>query len=100
MQQNVNGKFVLPNGLKICWGNIGYGASLGVSFPFAFKQHPAVIAAGSYTNLETITQVVRVYDVTATGFKCVNQYFSNTDGTVTHLHNSISQGINWIAIGY
>ena len=100
LQQSVNGKFVLPNGLKICWGNIGYGASLEVSFPFTFKQHPTVIAAGSYTNLETITQVVRVYDTTVAGFKCVNQYFSNTDGTVTHLHNSVSQGINWIAIGY
>ena len=100
LQQSVNGKFVLPNGLKICWGNIGYGASLEVSFPFTFKQHPTVIAAGSYTNLETITQVIRVYDITATGFKYMNQYLTNTNGTVTHLHNSVSQGINWIAIGY
>ena len=100
LQQNINGRFVLPGGLKICWGNIGYGAPLEVSFPFVFSKQPIVIASGQYTNLETITQVVRVYDTTVAGFKCVNQYFSNTDGTVTHLHNSISQGINWIAIGY
>lgn len=96
LSQNANGKFVLPNGLKICWGHMGYATDLTASFPFVFNSDPCVVACLNYVKVDGLMAAIRVYDVTTTGFKVVDQYILN--GILTDCPQS--QGINWIAIGY
>jgi len=96
LSQNANGKFVLPNGLKICWGHMAYATDLTASFPFAFNSDPCVVACLNYTKVDGLMAAIRVYDVTTTGFRVVDQYILN--GIL--IDCSQSQGINWIAIGY
>lgn len=50
LKQNTKGKFELPNGLKMCWGNLGNwsGGSAGAgyrtaTYPVTFTQKPTVI---------------------------------------------------------
>jgi len=105
LTQTTAGRFVLPGGLKICWGkstvdyanaNVAQGA---IAFPFTFSAVPIVVIAGQTTTGNSAAEIPinhKVRNITTSGFVGVvhspSEFF--TSGNIGNYP------LNWIAIGY
>ncbi|MFG6378371.1 MAG: tail fiber protein [Lachnospiraceae bacterium] len=100
LKQNTTGKFILPNGLKICWGKSkppntnGYIRSTVVNFPVTFNAVPVVcvtkLVSNSYTECG-VTSAVGTITEKQFNIKAMYQETSLSDLEVE---------LQWIAIGY
>lgn len=91
LTQNTDGKFELPNGLKICWGS-GTGGT--ITFPFTFTARPTIVATFVNGNTE-IRMMVHFTTISTTAAKYVGGYKQANDWS-----GNYTTGVNWIAIGY
>lgn len=91
LTQNTDGKFELPNGLKICWGS-GTGGT--ITFPFTFTARPTIVATFVNGNTE-IRMMVHFTTISTTAAKYVGGYKQANDWS-----GNYTSGVNWIAIGY
>ena len=102
MTQNATGKFILPNGLKICWGIYtppnanGYFRQGKITFPITFSVAPYVFCS-------KVTGNTAVECVATVG--CQNQTTTSVvikamAGNATEALKDKEIPINWIAIGY
>ena len=99
--QTTSGKFVLPDGLKICWGTAstnnanGYYRNAIITFPVTFTSTPNVIPTKRYNTLSSIEAAaeVGVSNISTTGCKIWLGYNSNDLG-------STEIDVSYIAIGY
>lgn len=100
LKQNTTGKFILPNGLKICWGKSkppntnGYIRSTVVNFPVTFNAVPVVcvtkLVSNSYTECG-VTSAVGTITEKQFNIKAMYQETALSDLEVE---------LQWIAIGY
>lgn len=100
LKQNTAGKFVLPDGLKICWGSYtppnanGYIRQGTVTFPIAFNNIPHVFVTKVVSNSSLECQVtVACSNQTKTGVS-IKAMMATQSLTNTGIE------INWLAIGY
>lgn len=91
LTQNTDGKFELPNGLKICWGSCTGGT---ITFPFTFTARPTIVATFVNNNTE-IRMMVHFTTISTTAAKYVGGYKQADDWS-----GNYTSGVNWIAIGY
>lgn len=91
LTQSTNGKFVLPNGLKICWGRCDSGV---ITFPVTFAANPTVVA--TYLNSNTDIRMCVHFTVISTTAARYSGGFKQGDGW----SGNYTAGVNWIAIGY
>ena len=100
LAQKASGKFILSNGLKICWGicstdNVnGYIRQKYITFPITYTSAPTVIATKLVSNssIECAATVgVGTTTTTQTVVKAMNEGSILADTNIK---------INWIAIGY
>lgn len=101
LQQNTSGQFVLPNGLKMCWGTRLQGESLlDIQFPFVFSSEPTVFVSSRWlTDDVNNLCFARVIEVHVHKFNAVEHY-SDTAGSTWYGRYDMTNGINWFAIGY
>jgi hypothetical protein len=107
LRQNTNGYFVLPNGLKICWGGVGGYASGTTSgpritnYPITFTEKPRVFFS---TKQGQNSSEVYVYD-------SIYDYANSTTSQLKSYHHWTVRGdtssrgwsqddYSYIAIGY
>ncbi len=100
LKQNTAGKFILPNGLKICWGKSkppntnGYIRSTVVNFPVTFNAVPVVCVTKLVSNSYTECGVTSaVGTITEKQFNIKAMY----QGTAL---SDLEVELQWIAIGY
>lgn len=100
--QNTAGKFVLPNGLKICWGRADTVATsyatlrnASVFFPVVFSANPVVIAGKTNSYNSSVEMRITVGSGATTTTNTV-LWASDPNGEISNL----SVSIRWIAIGY
>lgn len=91
LTQSTNGKFVLPNGLKICWGRCDSGV---ITFPVTFAANPTVVA--TYLNSNTDIRMCVHFTAISTTAARYSGGFKQGDGW----SGNYTAGVNWIAIGY
>ena len=97
--QTTNGKFVLPNGLKICWGTAvtsnmnGYYRGVTVTFPITFTSAPTVIITKTYSTNST-TEAVSSPGVGGITTTTANLRLGYGGGNATDMT------VSYIAIGY
>lgn len=108
LRQNTSGKFELPNGLKICWGQLGTwsGGSAGngyrtANYPITFTNMPAVIITVNVpkTSMERYVYCAN-YDVNAsstTQLCCSPVWW---DRTVPTSYGFSDDTYQYVAIGY
>ena len=98
ISQNNAGQFVVPGGIKMCWGTKGYSESSTIQFPFQFNSTPSVIITSNYNNALDIVDTMRAINVTTTGFEIVTFYkvFGNDWSKLAGRTN----GAIWFAVGY
>lgn len=98
LTQKNTGQFVIPGGLKICWGTVGYSGPLSVSFPFQFTNSPVVNLTSTYgATPDIIVPQVRIVSVTNSSFQMECYYKTKGAEWSRDTKNS---GVHWIAIGY
>lgn len=101
LKQTTAGKFVLPNGLKICWGNYtppnanGYIRQGTITFPVTFSSMPHVFVTKVVYNSYLECQVT---------VGCSNQTKTSVSVKVMYGDSEaladIEIEVNWFAIGY
>lgn len=101
LAQNTDGKFILPNGLKICWGWTsttylsGYFRRGVVTFPVTYTNPPIVVTTDWIYNQDDIdvrvTTSIRQYSTTG-----CHVWAKDPGGGLANRNVDI----NWIAIGY
>ena len=108
LRQNTTGKFELPNGLKICWGNLGSwsGGSIGsgyrtATYPITFTNKPIVMLTvkAPKTSMEKYVYCAN-YDESessTTQLCCSPVWWDRTSPTSYGFSNDNYQ---YIAIGY
>lgn len=80
--QHVDGKFILPNGLKICWGNATGSGLRSISFPITYTS-PPYISVGTLVASEEYSYSTVIVSRSLTGFtfrEHWHQLNNNTDG--------------------
>ena len=80
--QHVDGKFILPNGLKICWGNATGSGLRSISFPITYTSPPH-ISVGTLVASEEYSYSTVIVSRSLTGFtfrEHWHQLNNNTDG--------------------
>ena len=94
-----NGYFVLPGGLKMCWGIEAFTESeKAITFPIKFDSVPKV-----FTNIRGSQQYDGKYLLTSTatahttsGFTATKRYYN----TEQKLFGNAGEPLDWFAIGY
>lgn len=89
--QKTNGKFVLDNGLKMCWGIANNGS---ITFPITFTSVPFVIGSFSNGNNDVFF-ASHMTSRSVSGATYTGHY--STDGQIWV---SYLNGLTWFAIGY
>ncbi|MCI8824707.1 MAG: hypothetical protein HFH63_02235 [Lachnospiraceae bacterium] len=102
LKQNTAGKFVLPNGLKICWGIYtppnanGYIRQGTVTFPITFTSAPYVFC----TKVTGNSAVECVATVGCSNQTATSVVIKAMAGNASEVLADRQIPINWIAIGY
>ena len=89
--QKTNGKFVLDNGLKMCWGIANNGS---ITFPITFTSVPFVIGSFSNGNNDVFF-ASHMTSRSASGATYTGHYSTDGQTWVSYLN-----GLTWFAIGY
>lgn len=89
--QKTNGKFVLDNGLKMCWGIANNGS---ITFPITFTSVPFVIGSFSNGNSDVFF-ASHMTSRSASGATYTGHYSTDGQTWVSYLN-----GLTWFAIGY
>lgn len=95
-----NGYFVLPGGLKMCWGTAKFTESKKtIAFPITFDIVPKVFtnclssqpdSDGKYIVAST------AYDITKNNFIATKRYYQKLNGE----YGNAGEPLDWFAIGY
>lgn len=89
--QKTNGKFVLDNGLKMCWGVANNGS---ITFPITFTSVPFVIGSFSNGNSDVFF-ASHMTSRSVSGATYTGHYSTDGQTWVSYLN-----GLTWFAIGY
>ena len=89
--QKTNGKFVLDNGLKMCWGIANNGS---ITFPITFTSVPFVIGSFSNGNNDVFF-ASHMTSRSVSGATYTGHYSTDGQTWVSYLN-----GLTWFAIGY
>lgn len=95
-----NGYFVLPGGLKMCWGKAEFTESgKTIAFPITFDSVPKVFtnclssqpdSDGKYIATST------AYNITKNNFIATKRYYQTQNGE----YGNAGELLDWFAIGY
>lgn len=91
--QHTAGEFILPDGLKMCWGTVN-NASF-VKFPFEFTKKPIFFAQQINTNVN-ISMSTHVVDITTSTANTVTYYVDASGNKIIYQTGTFL----WLAIGY
>lgn len=94
-----NGYFVLPGGLKMCWGTAQFTEDeKAITFPITFDSVPKVFTncqtSQTYEGKHIITSSAMLE--TTSGFTATKRYYS----TETNSYGNAGEPLDWFAIGY
>lgn len=94
-----NGYFVLPGGLKMCWGELKFTENeKQISFPIVFSAAPKVFVnlQGSQDTTRKIIVTHTAYNITTSGFIGTKRYYNTIDKSF----GNATESFQWFAIGY
>lgn len=94
-----SGYFVLPGGLKMCWGTAEFNENEKIiSFPIIFSSAPKV-----FTNCQTSQPINSRYIVTSSAVSETTSGFTATKrfyATESKSYGNAGEPLEWFAIGY
>lgn len=95
MTQNTDGKFVLQNGLKICWGIASTTNGLStIIFPVTFQNNPIVNAIMTGMTVNNSLIVPMIQSISKSEAEIRLTYYNG------QWLGGAGENIAWIAIGY
>lgn len=110
MNQTQEGQFVLPDGLKICWGQdtLGYGnghvAHGIIYFPFHYQNPPIVIASKLLLNQDIANGWLDIQTTCSHRNISIGSFSAslyNSNGSFSREEENHKYfAVSWIAIGY
>lgn len=96
-----SGYFVLPGGLKMCWGTAQFTENeKTIAFPITFDSTPKVFTncLSSQPNASDGKYIVAstAYDITKNNFIATKRYYQKLNGE----YGNAGESLDWFAIGY